>query len=43
MRYVIARKGQYKIKQNVNLYLKNEKKENTLNSIKGCLKFKKKM
>ncbi len=41
MRYVIARKGQYKIKQNVNLYLKNEKRK-YIDSIKGCLRFKKK-
>ena len=39
MRYVIARKGQYKIKSIVNKKLKNESKKN-INSFKGCLKFK---
>ncbi len=41
MRYVVARKGEYKIKKIVNKMLKFEINKN-INSIKGCLKFKKK-
>ena len=41
MRYVLARKGQYKIKSIVKSKIKYENK-NYINSIKGCLKFKKK-
>ena len=41
MRYVIARKGEYKIKNNVKKSLKNEKKSN-IDKLKGCLDFKKK-
>ena len=41
MRYVIARKGVYKIKKKVLNQLKYENTKN-INSIKGCLKFKKK-
>ena len=40
MRYVIARKGEYKVKKIVNSKLKFEKKNN-IDSIKGCLSFKK--
>mgnify|MGYP001189281850 CR=1 FL=1 len=40
MRYVIARKGEYKIKNIVNKKLSYESKKN-INSLKGCLKFKK--
>tara|TARA_B100000579_G_C22826588_1_gene853476 strand:- start:1188 stop:2384 length:1197 start_codon:yes stop_codon:yes gene_type:complete len=40
MRYVIARKGIYKIKKNVSKQLDYENRNN-INSIKGCLKFKK--
>ncbi len=40
MRYVIARKGQYKIKKVVFQNLKFEKKKN-IDNIKGCLRFKK--
>ena len=41
MRYVIARKGEYKIKNIVTKNLKNEKKNN-IDKLKGCLDFKKK-
>ncbi len=41
MRYVISRKNSFKIKNSVQKYLNNEKKNN-IDSIKGCLKFKKK-
>ena len=41
MRYVIARKGEYKIKNIVKKSLKNEKKSN-IDKLKGCLDFKKK-
>ena len=41
MRYVIARKGEYKIKNIVAKSLKNEKKNN-IDKLKGCLDFKKK-
>ncbi len=41
MRYVIARKGEYKVKSTVKYFLKYEK-NNNIDSIKGCLKFKKK-
>ena len=40
MRYVIGRKGEYKVKKIVNKYLKYENKMK-INSIEGCLKFKK--
>ena len=40
MRYVVARRGEYKIKNIVKKYLSNEKKLN-IDSLKGCLKFKK--
>ena len=40
MRYVIARKSIYKIKKNVSKQLDYENRNN-INSIKGCLKFKK--
>ena len=40
MRYVIARKGIYKTKKNVSKQLDYENRNN-INSIKGCLKFKK--
>ena len=40
MRYVVARKGVYKIDDKVNKYLKYEKK-NFIDSLQGCLKFKK--
>ncbi len=40
MRYVIARKGEYKVKNTVYEKLKLENKKN-INSMKGCLKFKK--
>ena len=40
MRYVLARRGEYKIKNIVKKYLLEEKKLN-IDSIKGCLKFKK--
>ena len=40
MRYVIGRKGEYKVKKIVNKYLKYENKMK-INSIDGCLKFKK--
>ena len=41
MRYVIARKKNYKINSNVYKFLKYEK-SNNIDNIKGCLKFKKK-
>ena len=41
MRYVIGRKNFHKIKKNVSKYLKYEKK-NHIDTIKGCLIFKKK-
>ena len=41
MRYVVARKGAYKIDEKVKKYLKYEKK-NFIDSLQGCLKFKKK-
>ena len=41
MRYVISRKNTHKIKKSVQKYLNNEK-INNIDSIKGCLKFKKK-
>ena len=41
MRYVVARRNSYKIKNNVQKYLKYEK-NNNIDNIKGCLKFKKK-
>ena len=41
MRYVIARKGEYKIKNTVTKSLKSEKKAN-IDKLKGCLDFKKK-
>ena len=41
MRYVVARKGAYKIEEKVRKYLKYEKK-NFIDSLQGCLKFKKK-
>ncbi len=40
MRYVIARKGEYKIKKIVHKFLKEEIKKN-INNIKGCKSFKK--
>ncbi len=40
MRYVIARRGQYNIKQAVKKFLIQEKKQN-IDNFKGCLKFKK--
>ncbi len=40
MRYVVARKGAYNIKNSVNKVLSFEKKKN-INTIKGCLRFKK--
>tara|TARA_B100001057_G_scaffold389877_1_gene397708 strand:- start:842 stop:2038 length:1197 start_codon:yes stop_codon:yes gene_type:complete len=40
MRYVVARKGSYKIKKIVNKVILNEKKKN-ISNFKGCLKFKK--
>jgi len=39
MRYVVARRGEYKIKNVVKKYLLQEKKLN-IDSLKGCLKFK---
>ena len=41
MRYVIGRKGSYKINKNVLRFLKYEKRKK-IDSIKGCLNFKKK-
>ena len=41
MRYVIARRGEYKIKPIVKKFLSKEKKKG-IDSIKGCLNFKKK-
>jgi methylation protein EvaC len=41
MRYVVGRSGVYKISKNVLKFLKLEKKKN-IDSIKGCLNFKKK-
>ena len=41
MRYVIARKKQYKISKQVKKYLKKEKAKN-IDNIKGCINFKKK-
>ena len=41
MRYVIGRTGQHRIKKSVFKFLSQEKKRN-IDSIKGCLKFKKK-
>ena len=40
MRYVVARKGKFKISTNLSKILKKEKKNN-IDNIKGCLKFKK--
>ncbi len=40
MRYVVARRGEYKIKNVVKKYLLKEKKLN-IDNIKGCLRFKK--
>jgi len=40
MRYVVARRGEYKIKAIVKKYLLKEKKLN-IDNLKGCLKFKK--
>jgi methylation protein EvaC len=40
MRYVVARKGEYKIKNIVKKYLSNERRLN-IDNLKGCLKFKK--
>ena len=40
MRYVIARKGEYKIKKIVHKFLKEDIKKN-INNIKGCKSFKK--
>ena len=39
MRYVISRKGKFKINKKVSKYLNYEKKNN-INNINGCLKFK---
>ncbi len=39
MRYVVGRKGKFKISVSLNKILKNEKKNN-IDNIKGCLKFK---
>ena len=41
MRYVVARRGEYKIQNVVKKYLLKEKKHN-IDNIKGCLSFKKK-
>ena len=41
MRYVIARRGEYKVKKIVNRIIKYETRKN-INNFKGCLKFKKK-
>ena len=41
MRYVVARQGAYEIDKKVKKYLKYEKK-NFIDSLQGCLKFKKK-
>ena len=41
MRYVIARKKQYKISKQIKKYLKKEKTKN-IDNIKGCIDFKKK-
>jgi SAM-dependent methyltransferase len=41
MRYVVARQGEYKKDEKVKKYLKYEKK-NFIDSLQGCLKFKKK-
>ena len=41
MRYVIGKKNEYKISKNVKKFLKEEKLKN-IDSIKGCLNFKKK-
>jgi methylation protein EvaC len=40
MRYVVARKNEYKIKKSVNKKLKYES-DNFIDSIKGCMIFKK--
>ena len=40
MRYVVARRGEYKIKNIVKKYISQEKKKD-IDNIKGCLKFKK--
>ena len=40
MRYVVARKGYYKINNKVNRILSKEKKSN-ISNFKGCIKFKK--
>ena len=40
MRYVVARKGKFKISTNLSKILNKEKKNN-IDNIKGCLKFKK--
>ena len=40
MRYVIARKGEYKVKKNVHKLLKEEMEKN-IDNIKGCMSFKK--
>ena len=40
MRYVIARKGEYRIKNVVSKSLKSEKNAN-IDKLKGCLDFKK--
>ena len=39
MRYVIARKGEYNIKNSVKKYLLQERKLN-IDNLKGCLDFK---
>ena len=39
MRYVVARRGEYNIKNTVNKYILQEKKLN-IDNLKGCLKFK---
>ena len=41
MRYVIARRGEYKVKKIVNRIIKYETRKN-INNFKGCLEFKKK-
>ena len=41
MRYVVGRSNEHKINKNVSKFLILEKRKN-IDSIKGCLKFKKK-